>query len=77
VRDIGAGRIDRDLAAVRVHDQVHIFYGDGAQQHLIAEHQSTNIAKPIAKTHLDRPHIGNVHMPPVGDGFPGSDLFTV
>ncbi len=68
VWDIGALRINSDRSTARMHAQVHIFHGDGPQQHLITEDQRANVAKPVAKTHLDRSHIGNIHTPSIGDG---------
>ncbi len=61
-------RIDRDSPFRRNDNQVHIFHRHRTEQHLIAEHNRTDVAFPVFKLNVNGPHIRAELSPAISDG---------
>jgi hypothetical protein len=60
------------LARPRQHHQVQVFHRDGANHHLIADHQRTGEPGPVLEAHLERTDIRH-HL----DGAVGEHHFAL
>ena len=64
--DVGAARVDVQLARLGNHHQVHVFHRDGAEQDLIAHHQGAEEAGAVLEAHFHRTDVRHDLLRPVG-----------
>jgi len=67
-RDIGTSRIDVQRTGFGDDDEIHIFHRNGANQDLVAHHQSAREADAVLESHLDRADVGHAFPGAVGEG---------
>ena len=60
-------RIDEHLARQRIHEQVHVFHRDGAEQRFIAEHHRADETTTVLPTDLNRTDVRATPISPVGE----------
>jgi hypothetical protein len=61
-------RIDRHASLGRNDNQIHIFHGNGAEQDLISQHNSADVAFPVLKLNVNRTHVRAKLFPSIRHG---------